>query len=416
MKKYKALWFTGREHHAAKMVDIIRFLQNQEFDVLPIVANNVVNFDNYETPLVLNGVVDYKTIYQYLNTQVMSEIRRKTHEMTSNVNHIIEAVGIPVLDYLDEFYFRFSYREMIEVYELYKQAISEEKPDVFFILHEGNFWGKIIAYLCQEMGVYCVSFQEGDYTRVPHCQFSGLSLITKYSDLVCNWGNVHINAIERAGADVSRCRPLGAPHLDKFINSPLLISKEEFCRKFSQDHSNNVVLFLLPLFRIAPKNILDIIDDVVQWFGSNPHLSLILRGHPFDKANEILFNQKYKNMKNIVIDSEMELHEIVQFVDACLLQQTTAGDECLAFGVPLIEVPFTGTSIPGGYYEKGVALEIQNKDELSIIDEVVKDGSPISKKFLQDYLSNVFYSLDGRTCERIHQEVVTLLESKGAGK
>ena len=84
----KALCFTGRAHHLDKMSGTMDFLRNQGISLEIIVSNNVLNWDNYERPL-LDNQIPYETIYEYLDDQVMQAINKHSLLAQQHVNNTI---------------------------------------------------------------------------------------------------------------------------------------------------------------------------------------------------------------------------------------------------------------------------------------------------------------------------------------
>ena len=83
------------------MLNAIQYFESRRFEILTIVGNNAVNYDNYETPLIAENL-PYRTLYEYLTPEVIGRIRRNSKMVMAQTDESIFS-DHKIHDFLDEF-------------------------------------------------------------------------------------------------------------------------------------------------------------------------------------------------------------------------------------------------------------------------------------------------------------------------
>jgi hypothetical protein len=417
--RYRGLCFTGREHHNQKLFDTLSYFSEREFKIENIIANNVFNWDNYETPLIQTGTI-YDHLLDYLDDKTMVHIERNSKLVCETINQKIHCEP-NILDYLQEYYFRFSLRDMVEIVELFGNVLDRKKPDVVFLLHEANFWTKPLAYLASRRGIVVITFQEG-YTvdlRINKA-FSPMPLLSEFSTRVYLWGHRDYMLFKENNARLDNLRIVGAPHFDQYINRT--VRQREAIRtalreKHGIKNGQKVVLLALPHSAAVSGDMRELIQTVVDYIRTHPELFLIIRFHPFElHLGQTLLAGLQKD-GDVAWDNESDLFNLIELMDLCLLQQSTVGSEILAMGKPIVEINYSDNkNLDTSYYREGVADLIGRPEELARINDILFNGrSVISKDILRKHLEDYFYKLDGKANERIYQDVQVLFLERGEG-
>jgi hypothetical protein len=414
MREYRIVCFTGRGHHIDKLYSTMSYLQERGFRVDYVCANNAVNNHSFEEPLVRKGV-PYESVYDYLDDAVMDRIERHARILRERCDaHILERRNL--FDYVSEFWARYSFQEMVEAFELFGEVLDRKKPDLTVVLHEANFWGKMMCYQGKARGIKTLSFQEGpyrDYKDNPH--FSPFNLLSEYSDRVYLWGRQVYEIFAKVVPDPSRIRVVGAPHLDPYFQGVNEHSSEAIAarrRALGVREGQKVLLFAVPHTTMATGDLSGIIRAVIEFFRRRTDLFLLLRFHPFEgEAFKAGFVPLLSGMPNAVLSEEPKAVDVIQLIDGCLLQESTTGMECLAFSKPLIELNFDPSlDILRGYHKQGLADLVTSPGELDLIPAFLERPETAERrKKREELLEYNLDRLDGRCNERIHADIQELL-------
>ncbi|MDH3770430.1 MAG: hypothetical protein OET79_05535 [Nitrospirota bacterium] len=405
----KALCFTGRDHHLDKMSGTMDFLRKQGISFEIIVSNNVLNWDNYERPLVDNHV-PYETIYEYLDDHVMHKINKHSALAQQYINNTLYSAH-NILDYVEEFHVRFSMRDLVEVTELFRSVLIKKKPDFTFILHEANYWGKILAYVSHEMGVKTISLQEAPYFEyIDTLKFHAYQIFAEYSSLVFLCGERDLQAYKDYGCYSDNLRVVGPHQYDQYINRNQETQIKQLKEKY-QIENRKVVLLSVSSKDLLCGDRVELLQSVIQYVSQNQNLFLIIRFHPCEMYWGKQLNYLWKDFKNIVWENNTVIYDLLPIVDLCLLQESNVRGDCLAFNVPIVEINFSKEhKIGRSFYDQGWADKISHPDELTKISEILfENKSEVVPAAIENFIEHHFYKLDGKSNERIYNEIVKLL-------
>ena len=412
-KRFKGLCFAGREHHVKKLRYTMDYLQQREFSIEYITGNNVLNWDNYESPLLQQGKA-YHHLLDFLDAGLMEEIQRTNTLLQEAQNNTpLDQPGFG--DYVSDFFVRFSLRDIAETFVLFRRALEKIRPDVVFILHEGNFWTKSLAYHANQLGIAVVSFQEGQYAKsAAPDRFSPFRVMSEFSDRVLLWGAKEYRLFAGLDVPVERLRVVGVPHLDEYLHlSPerRVQLRQAVLQRNQLPESEKIVLFAAPHSGVAIGEIATILRDLVDFFKRCIGYSLIIRFHPFETHLERAFEALWMQIPNVSCDQVSETPDLISAIDLCLCQRTSLGLECLALGKPLIEINYNHSKEdPVGYANQGVAGLIAGPAELDRISyQLEYSPSHLTPPMLDAILQENFFNLDGKTSERVHAGVLELL-------
>jgi hypothetical protein len=412
-KRFKGLCFAGREHHVKKLRYTMDYLQEREFGIEYITGNNVLNWDNYESPLLQQGKT-YHHLLDFLDPALIVEIQT-LNTLLQEAQNIFTPGQMGFGDYISDFFVRFSLRDVAETFILFRTALKQIRPDVVFILHECNFWTKALAYQANLLGIAVVSFQEGQYARsTAPDRFSTYPLLSEFSSVVLLWGRREVELLACNEQALNRLRVVGVPHLDKYLNlseGQKALVRDTIFAKNKLPNSRKLILFAAPHSGFASGNLSVLISDLVEYFRQRPYYTLLIRFHPFETHLKARFERLWENVQNINCDQFSETPDLVTAIDLCLCQRTSLGLECLALGKPLIEINYGHSNEdPVSYANQGVAGLISCQAELNKLSRQLESASTdLSTQVLDPILEESFFSLDGKTSERIYIEVRKLL-------
>ena len=415
-KQFKSLCFAGREHHVKKLKSTVQYFETRGFEFTYITGNNVFNLDNYESPLLREGL-RYIHLFDFLDSDAAAEINEANDLLQSK----LEPPGLQTggfSEYISDFYVRFSIRDLAETQILFRKALEALNPDVVFILHECNFWTKSLAYCAKQSNITVVSFQEGQYgpTKVSP-EYSEYLLMTEFSTVVFLWGPKEFAFLNTSEAAAKKLTVVGAPHLDEYItmsNQERAQIRERLVQKHHLDPASKLVVFAVPNTASATGDLVKIINDLLVFFSVRPHLSLILRFHPFEAHFAKSLSHLWHSLKNVCCDQDTETPDLITAIDLCLCQRTSFGLECLALGKPIAEINYNHSSADvAGFYNQGIASLIGSPADLERIPGLLApEKAPANNPKALQILEENFFSIDGKTRERVHKHVLEILSAR----
>lgn len=414
-KTFKGLVFTGREHHAKKLADTMDYLSDGAFIIEYITSNNVLNADDYESPLAAQGR-SYHHLLDFLSDDAVSDINQRNEKLQAFLRD--DDCLRSFCEYMPEFYLRFSLRDAVECVVLFDRALESIKPDAVFVLHECNFWTKQLAYLARRRNIEVFSFQEGQYEAgVELPRFSMLANMSVYSTCLFLWGAKVVDTLNCVPMRAHKLKAVGIPHFDRHLQ----MSGEEIAQlrraleiRHQLRHGTPIVVFAVPHTSSLKGSLENLLNDLTEFFSANPRISLLIRFHPF----EPWFAQKLKVLceqsSNIRIDQDTETLDLIAATDLCLCQRSTIGLEYLVFGKPLIELNYQhSANDSASFYNQGIANLIAEKSQLSRIDEVLANpGVTPDLEKLAETVEKYFHKTDGQANRRIAEHVSAILATK----
>lgn len=414
-KPFKGLVFTGREHHAKKLADTMDYLSEGSFVIEYITSNNVLNADDYESPLIAQGR-PYHHLLDFLSDDAVRDINERNEELKALLRE--DDCTRSFCEYMPEFYLRFSLRDAIECVVLFDRALESIKPDAVFVLHEGNFWTKPLAYLARRRNIEVFSFQEGQYETGGEMQkFSMWADISVYSTCVFLWGSRSVDVLNCVPMRAHKLHAVGVPHFDRHLQMPAE-EIERLRRVLEARHrlrpGTPIVVFAVPHTSVLKGSLDLLLNDLTEFFSTNPRASLLIRFHPFEPWFAQKLSGLNENSLNIRVDQHTDTLDLIVATDLCLCQRSTIGLEYLAFGKPLIELNYQHSpSDSASFFNQGIAALISEKSQLTVIDAVLANPRVTPDLVrLADTVEQYFHKTDGQTNRRIAEHVSAILAAK----
>ena len=417
----KFIFFISLFHHLRKMRSIADTLEKRGANTLFLTAQNHNGCSpniNFEATLIEAGL-PYKEVTDYLDEYVVRNIAEEKQnilrEFRGKARCRSDVSGI--ITHTVEKDLMFALVDGIEMSHLMEKVLVEERPDAVFVLHELNFWARILALCCARLGVPLISFQEGlFYEKLSDRVLKGLG---EHSSLICLWGRDAREKIIRAGGRSEPIRVTGASHLD-VIKSYTGKKINELKREFQIDIGPKVITFITPRLYTFPIPV-DFFKSFVEYISRHPDHQFLIKFHPAESDGqiEVFKNQVFEcsergfRPSNLLFFHPESVEDILALSDLILSCGTTASGETLAFRKPLIEVNWKKINYNLNLARIGVAQEIVGKDDFEKIDMVLKKGqAPEIRSNVEKFILDNFYKADGKATERILLEVENTLKNE----
>ena len=361
--------FSGRIHHWLKLRNVYRELEERGHDVSFLIANNAINIDPPS---------EYLTRSVYRNTHVYPYITNMEYSPYNPSSDNLFA-SIP------PFWWLYSTRELEEV----KRGVAalwdkEGNPDAVLVLHENNFWTKLIAWLCKQRDVPCYSFQEGLLRHRDQETMNKQAMASEYSSGLFVWTERDKQAYIDAGVDEDKVDVVGCSHLDKKWLPERNLS------------SRPIVLLALPSLA---EYVGDMMADVmrISSYCEQNNFHLVVRFHPFEKH---LADQFPKTMKFDLNDDPLP-----SLVSSRLIlgQHSTIMLEAVLLGIPAAEYNFSNKPLTEPLSDRWLVDSI-NQETLDKIKNIIQYG--ISDVRV-DAINAIRVSLNG-----VNEKIVDILEAR----
>jgi hypothetical protein len=418
--------FSGRVHHSQKLVPLMDYLHTQGGINIRYVTSafNSFNLDSFERPLKDQGL-QYDLIQDWMTEELVQEMHRLNRTAQNQITQRMFLEEHNILDDISTIWVRDAFRDTLECYVLFRQYLKDVRPDIVFVLHESNFWTKILAYWAKELNIPVVSFQEGMYRPPGDSQYFRTlygKILAQYSTRVCLWGNYAKDIFLDCGVPAEKLVPVGAAHLDEPLAVPDHV-RQNIRHKLRQDlqikPNQQLILMLLSPSKIWQGNLTRDIRLVSQYVRENPGKSLIVKWHPMEHSELVtqVRNQLEPGMPTLPQNSGhvIHLHErdilhLIWASDLALIQNSTTGLECLAFGLPLVEWNLEPNPLPHSYFADGVAERIHHAEDIPRLSNFLNgEHFEVKPEAVEHYIENMLYRLDGNARARILDLVATII-------
>ncbi|MBI5144910.1 MAG: CDP-glycerol glycerophosphotransferase family protein [Candidatus Omnitrophica bacterium] len=231
-----------------------------------------------------------------------------------------------------------------------------------------------------------------------------------FADKIAVWGRLCSQIYEALGTDPAKCFVTGNPRLDAFYNQEPKFSRQEVCRMLGLGQDKKTLLLASGLFRSFLSSYMTgdennvIIYELIRIMKELPQYQLIIKLHPYENA---LFSEevvKYLKVKNVSVVKNFDLLSLINSCDLFVTKRSSLGLKAMVLDKPVIVVNFEKRKEINPYVRSGVALEIDNpQDMLKTIVEALENPEIINKAkvksriFIQDYA----YNIDGLSSERV---------------
>ena len=402
------LAFCGRKHHYERLSPVVNALRAKGVNVSYFVSDNAIQLDS-SLEYLIPANEQFVHAQGYLSEKDIPQVTEMTHWMLS------QSSGNQTGDfrnYISPFWLAFTAREMAEGIVSFRNMLVSQKPDCVLILHEANYWGKALAYLCHEAGVPCISFQEGHLRHRDQFTQGKFALSCEYSTKVLMWSESSKQAYVNSGISAEKLEVVGIPHLDKWFSllletppNELLNMKHNIRFRLGLRNTLLLVTFALPQLGRYDGSPMKAIGMLSDWSADNP-VQLAIRFHPFEAEETV------RRVRDALIDhprarviEDGETISLVLASDAVISQHTTIAVEALALGVPLVEIDVDHVGVLESLAEQGVAVPMTSKADFSKIPDVVSGKLSVERANLHDWLESNIGPRDGHSTERSVQSI-----------
>lgn len=259
--------FTGRKHHTEKLINVYRGLVELNHEVFWLTCNNSLNLDSPLEFLVPANAPFVHAYDQILTDRDKKQIDVYTKKILTKSKNVIQ--------YFSPFWVINSAKEMAELFVLFEKFLKDADIDAVIVLHNANFFSRILSFVAQKLKIPVFGFQEGMLRQRDQESFHKNERIAEYTTKTFCWSRQDLDTIKMV--DKNAVLSVGGLyHLDDVYNERLAKSKEK--------EKQRKVLAFLPT--ISSEYVGNITADA-QWLSSaceQLDIEFVFKAHPFEEG------------------------------------------------------------------------------------------------------------------------------------
>lgn len=309
--------------------------------------------------------------------------------------------------------------------EVFSEILKKLRPSVVVMNnYEGVF--RMVVAACVLANVPVIGIQQalGPYVHSLNKLQHGIrnqKLKNKFGfpvpDKIVVWGDAHKENFCNYGFNYDMIKVTGYCRLDTFVNNKQSINKVHIKKKLGLPKNSKVIMFV---GTYCPRGFIETLEDkfvrtilelrkITEKFSNAYVLVKPWAGDELDSIKEFVRN--YGNDKFMFVDPNTEIHnvELLAITDVILGSQSSIFAEAIAMECYPIYMNYLEEK---AYQEDGVKLIEKFAQNIGAPEETydaVSDALVANKKGLpNEEFNKIFGLLDGRSSERIANEIVEL--------
>lgn len=396
----RILCFLALPHHNRILLPVMEGLQRAGAEVLYTTAEAESMFEI----TLLEAGLDFRSCRDYWTPELAGEAERAYRAVGAEWRE--RFLGSPTLQALPMGIWDKNIRSAVEETFLYRRLLEVERPDAIFALHELNRWGKTLGYWSHHFGIPFVTFQEGHYyVETFHFRFH-----TEYSTACVVWGDETRNLLRDAGNAPDKMFSLGNVDLFPGMSARLAPSAVEATRKaLGLPEDRSVVLYCMGM---ANYERLD--AGLLERLAREGNAEVILKWHPRSGPDQRkAVEEALAPLEHVHSVQDFDTYALIAAADVCVMVgRSSTGVEALAYGKPVVEVPFPGSEpllARTGTSELASRLD----DSVGICLRLLAEGpSPERRERVEAYLDNLYTHRDAGTVDRVVAMTARMLEAR----
>ena len=294
-------FFASRKHHAEKLSPIY-FHMKERHNAFWLTCNNSINIDS-PLEFLSNGNEPFVHVYDRpLSSSELKRIDRTEADILRSLLSQNSNVA--------PFWLSHTAREYAELNVLFNNFLSTEKIDAVIVLHNANFFSRILSSIAIKKGIPVFSFQEGALRERDQVTFDKQRLATDYTTKTFCWSRDDLQRYQKANPS-SSLMVGGLYHLDGV-----------------QRNSNGQTVAFAPTISSEYKG--SILDDAmwIKSYCDRYGYTFAFKPHPFE-------HDKYQSNIPAFRGSALELLSVSDYI---ISQHSTIMIEAATLGLNVAEV------------------------------------------------------------------------------
>ncbi len=291
---------------------------------------------------------------------------------------------------------------IIYYFELIREMLRKEKPDMIVLFCEFNHDSKVLINLARERNIILYYVQHSILYESP---------LTKqlFSDFMAIDGIRTKMSLEGYGIDSNKLIVAGRPCYDDVIKNKDMID-ESIYKKFGIDKTKKIVL--LATNPVGEDNSKKLITTVVNTVKEFENMQLIIKPHPqesIDFYKSLLSELNYN--ENAVIN--YNTFELIKIADIVMVVHSTVGLEAMMLDKPVICINLFNLPESVPYVESGAAIGVYKEEELKgVIQKIMMDSEEGKKLAVarKNFAEEFNYKNDGKATDRVADSILKILD------
>lgn len=301
-----------------------------------------------------------------------------------------------------------------ENYHMYKKALSDIDPKVFIHYNEHSIFGRAAIMVARSMKIPILALQHGNISFASNGYFFSKDLICEENLITSSANCYHLSTkvsvyginvkdllIKHAGYPKERVVVTGCPRWD-IIQNKKCFDKQSFCNELKLNPAKPIVVILSQAFHNRKRREYfynEVLNALKLKFKD---IQVIWKPHPREISEEIEKLVMHYDLKNIIIEKNLPLYDVLNVANVAITINSTAGFEALLFDKPLITLIPEGEDENEMFKGSGAVLKVDDHKGLmeNLYDvlndpEKQKDLKEKRKKMLHSYIK-----FDGKASTR----------------
>ena len=405
LKDKKVLVFAGRVHHYLRLSPLVNGILERGGLPLWVAADNMINIDP-STEYLIKQNAPHVHLLDYLGKEEMDVVHNMTRYLQGNL-----ARNAPdgFWGYFGPYVLSYSLREIAECLVGFTYMIRKEQPALVVVLHENNFWTKILAAVSYYEGIPVIGFQEGLLRHRDQKTQKKQSLAAEFVNRLYVWSESAQSAYIDAGVVQDKILAVGMSHLDPYYQTLAGPAWGETRKKvitaLGLSLDAPIVTFGLPQiarFDGDPVLTLAILAKIM----SEIRCQFLVKFHPLEQPGVI------QQIKAAVIKNQIRFEEqadtsvLMAISNFFITQHSTVGLEALALGAPVGIIDLQHVGVLESLVDDGVAFDLSSDEQIkNTILGVITGKTGRDQKQLESWLAINAGPRDGFAVQRILDDI-----------
>lgn len=370
---------------------------------------------------------EYIPLYYYYTRKLSREsarVRRNLHRILDNLfksTDFVNAFSYENYSILDAFKFTFFRRfktELVSGYEnfqLFKETLTDIKPSIFVLYNEHSVFGRSAILAAKKMGIPIVALQHGNMslasldgyliTRDSICPETQEDLSAKCCHLSTIF-SAYTNddkklLIKLGGYSEKRIIVTSCPRWDVILNKDCFNRKEFLNNLELNDEKKTVTILSQALPTIKNRDFFN--REILEAIEKNhKDIQVIWKPHPREDEQEIREIIKKYMIKDIIVQKDLPLFDVLNVSDIVITIHSTAGLEALLFDKPLITLIPEGEKEAELFKDSSAVIKVVNQKELTEAINLIFYNEDTQKKLKKgrEKLISGYIVFDGKASQR----------------
>ncbi|MBX3054990.1 MAG: CDP-glycerol glycerophosphotransferase family protein [Anaerolineae bacterium] len=285
-----------------------------------------------------------------------------------------------------------------------QQLFIERAINSLLLVTDAHHGGRLYTLVANQLGVPSLVIQHG-------ATMGEWGYVPLYATKFAAWGEMSAKWMVDQGVAHDRLVITGQPRLDALVNTPLTLTREVLCTRLNLKMNEFWLLWAMdPIPKSANDRVLQILLEALE------HLSwchLIIRPHPGIQQLTWISDKVHERERVVVSSVQEPLYNMLNIVDAVIIQGSTVGIEAMAFDKPVLVLQERDSAIDPLYAQSSAVAKVTNATELcQVLADIYHyqqfEGTDPYAFGRQELVHHYLFEVDGQSAKRVAEAMIAL--------